>query len=402
MRPEDLARDALRGVRLHRVRSLLTAAGFAAGAAAAVALFAITGGARAEVLRRLEALGIDLIAVRPVGDSVHGAPPPLTYGDAEDLAKALRFVRALAPVRAVASSVLLPSENVSVRVLGTTPEFFTLRRMRFERGRAFTSSESARGDAVCVLGAAAARRLVSSGDAYGTLVKIGGNWYRVVGVLAAKSFVDGEWADEGAEAARDVYLPITHTFGADAFRRQGLSEAWVAVDARTDPEVAAPIVERALERRHDGRQHFQVATAARLLSEHRATRGLLDNLLLVVSVAAFALGGVGMTTVSWQNVRSRTREIAIRRAVGAQRSEVLAQFVLEGVALAVAGSIAGVAAGLLGSAAAAWMGGWPWVPSLFATSLALIVALVVGVAATLYPASHAAALDPVSALRLER
>ena len=402
MRARDLIHDAARGVRLHRVRSLLTAAGFAAGAAAAVALFAITGGARAEILRRLAALGIDLVAVRPVGNVAPGSPPALTFGDAESLSRALAFVRAVAPVRAVESSVLLPTERVTVRTIGTTAEFFALRRLRFQRGRAFRPDEVARGDAVCVLGAEAARRLVGAGDVFGSLVKVGGNWYRVIGVLAAESSAGSEWAGEGTNPGRDVYLPITNTFAPDAFSRQALAEAWLAIDSRVDPDAAAPIVERVLERRHAGRQHFEVATAARLLSEHRAARGLLNRLLLLVSLAAFALGGVGMTTVSWQNVRDRTREIAIRRAVGARQAEVLAQFVLEGVVLASAGAAVGIAGGILGSRVASWWSGWPWTLSPVEAALTFAIAIAIAVLSTLYPAAYAARLDPVAALRFER
>ena len=119
-------------------------------------------------------------------------------------------------------------------------------------------------------------------------------------------------------------------------------------------------------------------------------------------LAAFATGGVGMMAVSWQNVRSRTREIAIRRAVGAQSGEVLAQFVLEGVVLAVAGAVVGIAAGILASAGAAVVAGWPWMLSATKALVTLAIALAVAIVSTLAPASYAARLDPVSALRLER
>jgi len=397
----DLLVEARRGVRLHRARSLATASGFAAGTAAAIALFAITGGARIEILRRIEALGTDLVAVRPVGEVSRGAPPPLTYGDSQAIAASLRFVRTVAPVRALDSEVLLPTERVKIRVVGTTEELFSLRRMRFRRGRPFTAEETVRGDAVCVLGAAAARRLVPGADAYGGLVKIGGNWYRVVGVLAAEADLGTESAQE-SDTGRDVYLPITHTFSSDAFPRQALAEAWLSIDSGTDPEAAAPVVERALERRHGGQQHFEVTTAASLLSQHRATKGLLNQLLLLVSIAAFATGGVAMTAVSWQNVRSRTREIAIRRAVGAESAEVLAQFVLEGVLLASAGAAVGITVGIVASGGAAVAAGWPWMLPASKTLATLAIALGVAIVSTLAPASYAARLDPVSALRLER
>jgi len=397
----DLIGEALRGIRLHRVRALFTALGFAAGTAAAVASFAITGGARAELLRRLAALGVDRVAVRPVGESVRGAEPALTFGDAQDLGSALGFVREVAPVRAVDSTVQLPNERVSVRAVGTTPEFFRLRGLRFRRGGPFSAAQLERGDAVCVLGSGAARRLARSGEAYGGLVKVGGNWYRVVGVLAADGAGGAPWAGEAANPERDVYVPITHTFAGDAFRRQALAEAWLTIDPAVDAETAAPILERALERRHAGKQHFEVVTAARLLSEQRAARALLNILLRAVALGAFALGAVGMMTVSWQNVRDRRREIAIRRAIGARRAEVLAQFVVEGVLLAAAGALAGIAAGIAGSAAVASANAWPWTLSAGEVLSALAIAIGVAALSTLRPAAYAASLDPVAALRFE-
>src|SRR5262249_2236609 len=125
-------------------------------------------------------------------------------------------------------------------------------------------------------------------------------------------------------------------------------------------------------------------------------------LLLLVSLAAFALGGAGMATASFQNVRGRTREIAIRRALGARRTEVLAQFVLEGVVLASVGALLGIAAGIAGSGLASWLSDWPWMLSPLEAALPFAIALAIAVLSTLYPSAYAAALDPVVALRLER
>lgn len=198
-----------------------------------------------------------------------------------------------------------------------------------------------------------------------------------------------------------MYLPITHTFRADAAERQALAEAWLAIRTDPDPEDAAPVVARALERRQRGAQHFEVMTAARLIAEHRAARNLLNRLLAGIAVLSFALGGFGMMSSSWQNVRARTREIAIRRAVGAERRDVLAQFLLEGCLLALGGAVAGAAAGILGAWAAAALGGWPWTVAPWHGPLAGALALGVAVLSTLLPASHAAALEPVEALRFE-
>ena len=382
----DLLHAATSGVSLYRIRSLLTLASFGAGTAAAVALFAITGGARAALLQQIQALGADLVTVRAVGVAARAEPPPLTVADAEVLDQSFGFLRAVAPVRTVESSVLMPDQRVTVQVIGTTPDYFALRRLRFARGRPFTAAETADGRNVCVLGAAAARRLTPAGDAYGALVKVGGSWCRVVGILAG---------DE-----RELFLPLASTLR-DLSGRQALSEIVLRVDESVDPARAAPVIDRALLRRHDGRRHFEVMTAETLLRQQRSARGLLDTLLAVVALLACGLGVDGLASLSWQSVAARTREIAIRRAVGARREEILAQFLLEGMGLAAAGGAAGGVLGALGSGVAAALGGWPWllsVPALLGTCAGVVA---VGLAATAYPAYRAATLDPVAALRVE-
>jgi putative ABC transport system permease protein len=420
----DLLASAERGVRLHRWRSALTAAGFAAGTAAAVALFAIAGGARLEILEQIRALGAGFVTVRAIGGG-RGLEPPLTFGDAEALATSFPFVADVAPVAVLARSVLLPDESVAVRVLATTPEFFALRGARFERGRPFSREEAASGRNVCVLGAEAARRIVPAGAAYGTLVKVGGNWYRVVGVLARSSGGESSSSDTEGQG-REVFVPIAtvlqtaglnpqealrdegrgrtpvgETVWGGASGRRSLREILLRIDDEVDPDAGRDVLERALLRRHAGRKHFEVLTAEDLLHRGRAARGVLDVLLGSVATAAFFLGGIAMATLSWQSVRERTREIAIRRAVGARRSEIVAQFLLEGAAIAVGGAAAGTVLGSLGSLAAARAGGFPWTIGAGECIVAAAIAVAIGLAASLHPALRAAAVDPVAALRFE-
>jgi putative ABC transport system permease protein len=400
----DLLRDALRGVRLHRLRSWLTAASFAAGTAAAIALFAMTGGARAELLRQIRALGADLVAVRAVGATPKGVPPALTFADARALAESFPFVRDVAPVREIESSVLLPDDRVSVRVVGTTPDYFVLRRMSFARGRAFSREESDQGRNVCVLGEETARRVALGRDPYGSLVKVGASWCRVIGIVSRSALLEragGGGGGRADEPGRELYLPIATTLRHDLSLRHGLEEIVLRLDEHADAEAVAGVLRRALLRRHDGSERFEVATAEALLRQQRSARGLLDMLLACVALVALLLGGVGLASLSWQSVALRTREIAIRRAVGARRGEILAQFVLEGVLLALGGGVLGALAGAVGSGVVAAAGGWPWLLSLRQLLVVCGVALAIGVLATLYPARRAATLDPVAALRFD-
>ncbi len=391
--PRDLLRAALSGVRLYRLRSTLTIVSFAAGTAAAVALLAITGGARAELLARLAELGAQLVRVHAVGEAGRAGPPALTLADATTLAVSLPFASKLAPVRVVPASVLLPNDQFTVEVVGTEPDYFALRGLSFARGRAFSARESASGEAVCVAGSGAARRLSRSEPVYGALVKVGSRWCRVIGVLAPTAVTTSDGTD------RRLYVPIRSTLRHDLSERQSLGEIFVRVADDVDPERAARVVRRALVRRHDGVEHFAVETAQAVLAQSRGARGLLDTLLAVVAVAALGLGGVTLASQSWQSVSLRRSEIAIRRAIGARRSEILTQFLLEGVMLAALGAGIGIGLGVLGAALASRLGGWPWLLPAEQFGAALFAIVLLGVAATLYPAYRAATLDPVAALR---
>lgn len=392
----DIARAALGGVRLYRLRSLLTIVSFAAGTAAAVTLLAITSGARSELLDRIQRLGSNLVSVHAVGEAGRDVAPALTLSDAAAIETALPFTRDVAPVRAVPANVLLPDEQVTVQVIGTTPDYFALRGLSFARGRPFSIEENADGRDVCVAGDATARRLARDGLVYGSLVKVGERWCRVVGILEPEASTTGEDTD------RRLYVPIATTLRRDLSSRQALGEILFRVADDVDPERAAQVVRRTLIRRHEGVEHFAIETAQALLRQHRNTRTLLDTLLATVAVLALGLGGAALGSQAWQSVSLRRREIAIRRAIGARRADVLAQFLMEGVMLALAGAAVGATIGVFGSAVAARLGDWPWVLPTRSLATTLTAILALGVAATLYPAYRAATLDPVAALRHER
>jgi putative ABC transport system permease protein len=247
-----------------------------------------------------------------------------------------------------------------------------------------------------VLGDAAARRLATQGAAYGSLIKLGSRWCRVVGVLSA-----GDAATGGETRGREIYLPLRATLRGDLSNRQGIDSMLLRVARGVDPEAAASIVERALARRHPERLRATVATAAGLLQQQRGARKLLDALLSAIAVLALALGGVTLAHQSWQGVAARTKEIAVRRAVGARRREILYQFLLEGVLLAGLGGALGTLLGAAGSRIAALQGGWPWLLPPLSVAAAIAVIVAIALAATLYPAYRAATLDPVATLRLE-
>jgi putative ABC transport system permease protein len=392
----DLLRSALDGVRLYRIRSTLTLCSFAAGTAAAIALVAITGGARAELLERLGRLGTDLLRVRAVGARAPLQPPALTLADGRAIADALPFVDSVAPVRIVDAQVLLPDDQFAVQVVGTSSDYFSMRGMHFARGRTFTKEEGSAGAAVCIVGRTTAQRLATRGEVYGSLVKIEERWYRVVGILDADTFTSGETGD------RRIYVPIGATLRGDLSPRQSVGEILVRIDEEAEPEASARVLRRMLSRRHGGGEPFAVETAEALLEQRRGARSILDRLLGAIAFGALLLGSVALAGQTWQSVSLRRAEIAIRRAVGARRADILLQFLLEGITLAALGAGAGLVLGLLGSLWAAALGGWSWLVPTGSLAAMLGTIALLGVGASIYPAYRAATLDPVEALRDER
>ncbi len=408
---------ALRSLRANKVRSALTMLGIIIGVAAVIAMLSIGRGAQAMITAEIEGLGSNLIFVYPgtlQGEGgvqqASGSTQTLTYEDALALAdsSSCPSVAAVAPEVSTGAQIVYQAENVHARISGVTPEYAQVRNYKVASGEFFSPSQVAGRSLVAVLGANIATTLFGEQDPLGQTIRIDNITFRVIGVLAAKG-------GSGYGSQDDIVLiPLTTAQArlGRQFVRGGTAVNNIsvqAVDARSIDDAVWEITE-VLRRRHhilnEEDDDFMVLNQADILSMANTITGVLTVFLGGVAAISLLVGGIGIMNIMLVSVTERTREIGIRKAVGAKRRDILAQFLTEATLLSVVGGVLGILmgwalAGLISRISAA--GGTPINTMLSADSVLLATgfSLAVGLFFGIYPALRAASLHPIEALRYE-
>jgi putative ABC transport system permease protein len=393
---------SVRALLAHRMRTALALASVSAGVAAVILTSAIGDGAQRDIARNVERLGVNLLVVRPAQvkrlasrRAIAGSVTTLRMED-RDAVAALPLVALAAP--GVESPVRVKGGRTATatRMLGTTPDFLTVRGFGVRRGRAFDEHDLRDSRRVAILGSRVADALFD-GDAVGRQIRIRRVPFEVIGVLTPK----GALAD--GDEDNQILVPIT-----TALRRvlntSWLNAVFVSVtsnDVRTMRE-AENAIAGTLRARHpasaDGRSDYEIQNAARFFSMQRQTADTLGRLTTGLGAVALLVGGTGIMALMLLSVRERTSEIGLRMAVGAQRHDVLVQFLLEATMLALGGWLLGVALGLGGAATIGATTRWPVAPPIGAISISLAMALTIGLGFGAIPARRAASIPPLRAL----
>ena len=256
---------------------------------------------------------------------------------------------------------------------------------------------------VCVLGAALRRELFPLHDPVGRRVKLGRDWYTVIGVMAPSSVAEDDESGAVREEGRDVYIPVTSALRRFEPDESGseLSRIVVQVDEAEGIGVAARLIEQILERRHQGVPDHRVVVPQELIRRRQATARIFNLVMGAIAGISLLVGGIGIMNIMLASVLERTREIGVRRAMGATRREVLLQFLLEAVAVSFLGGMLGILLGLGLTRAVAAGAGWPTVVVPSSVILAFGVSALVGVVFGWFPARRAARLSPIESLRYE-
>ncbi len=399
MRPTDSLHFTWHSLHAHRGRSLLTGLGIGMGIFAVVLLTSIGEGLQRFVLAEFTQFGTNLIAVTPGKTSTHGMSGaiisnvrPLSLADAAALGR-LAGVQAVVPVLQGNAALEAGGRSRRSMVLGVGPEVPAVWRMALASGRFLPPDEAGNARAFAVLGSKAAAELFPNASPLGHRLRIGGESYRVTGVMAAKGQFLGFDLDD------TVYIPVARAMA--MFNKDSLMEVDLLYRAGLDGEELAETVRELLTRRH-GEEDFSIVTQDQMLD-------VLGNILEVLTLAVAALGGisllvggVGILTIMTIAVGERRAEIGLLRALGAPRRQVLTLFMGEAVLLSALGGLAGLTAGagiawLLGALLPALPTHTPWQYAL----AALLLSTLIGVSAGAWPAYRASRLDPVESLRGE-
>jgi putative ABC transport system permease protein len=397
-----LLRLGVRSLRLHKLRSSLSILGVVFGVAAVVAMSSVGEGARRETLAQIASLGIDTVTVRPrPAEPGEKGPPALPAATADSIGRVVPAVRAVAPLRVAELPAEAGGRTAAVIAIGTTPAYRDATRLEVAAGRFLADLDVADRKRVAVLGAAAARALFPLGSPVGETVRVGGDWFRVVGVLAGRASPRGRGAAiRGRDLNRSVLVPLGALDRGPGRPPDSVDEVVFRV-SKPEAVVSGAGVALALVRRATGGEPVEAIVPREILRQRERTQRVFNVVTGAVAAISLLVGGIGIMNIMLASVAERTREVGVRRALGARRRDVAAQFLVESSLLTVAGGVLGSVLGLAGSALIQVFAGWPTAVHPLMLVAALVVALGVGIGFGLYPAWHAAGLDPVEALRQE-
>ena len=405
MTAAEAFRMALQGMVSNRLRSLLTMLGITIGVAAVIILVAVGHGSAVAVQNRIENLGTNVVTIMTggfgFGRGSGGAQSSFTRLTTKDV-KALQDptaapdVKSVTPVVSGTVTATFGAASYSPsQFVGTTPSYEEARKSPVEAGTFITPEEESQRARVVVLGQTVVLNLFGSANPLGQTVKLNGIGFTVVGVLTPKG-------TNGFQDQDDIAIaPLTTTQDLITGVSSGLNQ--IIVEAKSSHQVNAAEAEATsiLTPTHssNGSATFRVLNQASLLQTSASTNHVFTVLLAAVAAISLLVGGIGVMNIMLVTVTERTREIGIRKALGARRADILGQFLTESVLLAVVGGVVGVAAGLIGSRFKI-VGVQPVVES-YSVLLALGVGVAVGLFFGIYPANRAASLRPIEALRYE-
>jgi putative ABC transport system permease protein len=399
---------ALGALRANKLRSLLTMLGIVIGVGAVIAVVALGTGAQQAVKDRIAALGTTLLTVSPGqqrggggGVAIAGAQQRLVIADAKAVDERAMDLLAVQPEMRSQQQIVYGNKNASTQIIGTSPNYLEVRKYTLQAGKMFTSADDEGRQRVAVIGNTVVQNMgITTPEALvGEIVRIRGTQFTVVGVMAPKGA-----ASAFQDPDDEVLIPINTA----RFRVNG-SDRLQSISALAETEDKIPDamaeIQRVLRRQHKIRQgqpdDFQIRNQSDILTTTQETTQVMTYLLAGIAAVSLLVGGIGIMNIMLVSVTERTREIGIRKALGATRFNVLLQFLIEAVVLCCLGGLIGIGMGAGGAVIMSKTAGFATQVSSTAIILAFFFSAFVGVAFGVWPARRAAALDPIVALRYE-
>jgi putative ABC transport system permease protein len=422
MRRFKLARNIGLGIEnllLHKLRTFLTMLGVVFGVGSVVAMLSVGEGASKEALEQIRKVGSNNIIISSVKSveevsqstvysmmSIYG----LTYEDQYRVAETFEAIGQVVPVKLVRKEARLGARNLELRVVGTTPTWFDLLERDIMAGRVLMPGDARNRAGVVVLTEFGARKLLATENTVGETLRIGGSYYEIVGIVKSEAGMAGniQMPDEQI----DAYIPIevakerygdimTRNMAGTRMREMvELHQMIVEVDSVENVESVAKGIEAMLQRFHK-KEDYRVSVPLALLRQAEATKRTFNIVLGSIACISLLVGGIGIMNIMLASVTERTKEIGIRRAIGAKRRQIISQFLIETVVLSTLGGMIGIGLGLLIPWLITIFAGMPTVVTARSVVLSVGISISVGIVFGLYPAVRAANVDPIIALRHE-
>jgi putative ABC transport system permease protein len=333
--------------------------------------------------------------------------PGLTLRDYRILRDNVEDIAAATPRRRFTPTKVIPKPTLDLPVLyGVDPAYLEIAGLRLMNGRFFDKGEEDLARPVCVLGAGAKASLFGAINPVGQYVKADEQWFRVIGVATPLLSAQKEIAGVPPQDLNNViYVPLSAAIlrmenGNSRFQDE-IDGVYLHLRREADVANVAQVVRAILETSHRGTKDFSVIVPAELLAEQKRTERLFNTVMVAIASISLLVGGIGIMNIMLASILERTREIGLRRAVGARQSDIIRQFVIEAVLISFVGGTFGIVFGFGMSRLIAWLAGWSTIVTVFSILLAFLVSITVGLVFGIYPAVKAARLDPVEAIRYE-
>ena len=397
--------SALDALWANRLRSLLTILGVIVGVAAVIAVVTLTQGTSAVLNARVASLGTNVLTITP-GSTITGGvrggagtTHSLTQADADAIGS-LPHIANVSPLLGANAQVIAGSQNWNTRVQGVYPSYQAIASWQLAEGSWFSAADESSGQPVAVIGQTVVQNLFTptGTDPLGQTIMVNGQAYQVVGVLQTKGVAGFANQDDV------VFIPFTAA-QERLNNSQYVNQIVAQVDTTNNVATAQQEITSLLDQRHNiaagGTADFTVRSPTQFVQTAQQSAQTLAVLLIGIAAISLIVGGIGIMNIMLVSVTERTREIGIRMAVGARRSDIRNQFLIEALTLSALGGLLGIAIGLIGGLALTHAFQLPFVLSLAAIALAVGVSMLIGIVFGFYPAIRASRLDPIVALRVE-
>jgi putative ABC transport system permease protein len=439
---------ALDSLAANRLRSFLTALGIIFGVASVIAMLAIGKGAKEEILNQMKLVGVNNIVIKPKADDkkkdddedadaaakTQGEPQEqtskgkfskgLSLQDAISIRKIVPTVSEISPEIIQEQTVIYSGKSKALKIVGVEPSFFDINNMTIAAGKMFNERQLTAGEGVCIIGPGVKRKFFISEDPIGKTIKCGPQWLKIIGVTDEKYISAATKENLGIRDYNlDIYIPIQTSLiryqnpslylgkpegrgndeGGGNRKKEKifhqLDQLVVKVDNSEQLSASAAIISRMLKRRHSGVMDFEIAIPEQLLKQQQKTKDVFNIVLSAIAGISLLVGGIGIMNIMLASVLERTREIGIRMALGAQKLDIVMQFLFEAVLISLSGGVIGILLGVTGAYLVDKIADIHTLISGISILLSFVLASMVGLIFGISPARKAASKNPIECLR---